>query len=126
MEDPDIEGEEYQHGTLFGLEIKEYLMEKFGHTCQYCGGKSGDPVLEWEHMRPKSRGGSDRVKNALLSCSSCNKDKGNRTPEEWLEQIKARLPREKGKRKELDEERVKLIQIPMLHTAGHFPVVFRQ
>lgn len=110
MEDPDIEGEEYQHGTLFGLEIKEYLMEKFGHTCQYCGGKSGDPVLEWEHMRPKSRGGSDRVKNALLSCSSCNKDKGNRTPEEWLEQIKARLPREKGKRKELDEERVKLIQ----------------
>ena len=110
MEDPDIEGEEYQHGTLFGLEIKEYLMEKFGHTCQYCGGKSGDPVLEWEHMRPKSRGGSDRVKNALLSCSSCNKDKGNRTPEEWLELIKARLPREKGKRKELDEERVKLIQ----------------
>lgn len=110
MEDPDIEGEEYQHGTLFGLEIKEYLMEKFGHTCQYCGGKSGDPVLEWEHLRPKSRGGSDRVKNALLSCSSCNKDKGNRTPEEWLEQIKARLPREKGKRKELDEERVKLIQ----------------
>lgn len=45
-----------------------------------------------------------------MSCSSCNKDKGNRTPEEWLEQIKARLPREKGKRKELDEERVKLIQ----------------
>lgn len=40
MEDPDIEGEEYQHGTLFGLEIKEYLMEKFGHTCQYCGGKA--------------------------------------------------------------------------------------
>lgn len=110
MEDPDIEGEKYQHGTLFGLEIKEYLMEKFGHTCQYCSGKSGDPVLEWEHMRPKSRGGSDRVKNALLSCSSCNKDKGNRTPEEWLELIKARLTREKGKRKELDEERVELIQ----------------
>lgn len=110
MEDPDIEGEEYQHGTLFGYEIREYLLEKFGHTCQYCGGESGDPVLEWEHIHPKSRGGSNRVKNAVLSCSSCNRDKDNRTLEEWMEQIRTRISREKGKRRGLDDRRIELIQ----------------
>lgn len=97
LENPNIKGEEYQHGTLFGYEIREYLLEKFGHTCQYCGGKSGDSVLEWEHIHPKSRGGSDRVKNAILSCSSCNRDKDNQTLEEWIGQIRSRVSREKRK-----------------------------
>ena len=110
LENPNIKGEEYQHGTLFGYEIREYLLEKFGHTCQYCGGESGDPVLEWEHIHPKSRGGSDRVKNAILSCSSCNRDKDNQTLKEWIGQIRSRVSREKGKRKELDSGRIERIQ----------------
>ena len=67
LDDPDIEAEQYQHGTLYGYEIKEYLLDKYQHTCQYCGGKSGDQVLEWEHMMPGSRHGSDSVKNATLA-----------------------------------------------------------
>lgn len=110
MEDPEIEGTNYQHGTLFGYEIKEYLLDVFGHECQYCGGKSGDPFLEWEHIHPRSRGGSDSIKNATLACSSCNRDKGNHTLPEWKKIISARLPKERGAKKELDEERLKLIQ----------------
>lgn len=87
MDNPEVEGAEYQHGTLFGTELREYLLEKCGHTCQYCGGKSGDTVLEWEHIRPKSRGGSDSVKNATLSCRRCNSEKGSMTPDEWSEKI---------------------------------------
>ena len=83
MDSPDIEGREYQQGTLFGYEIREYLLDKYAHTCQYCNGRSGDKILEWEHILPKSRGGSDKVKNATLSCTRCNRDKGSRTPEEW-------------------------------------------
>ena len=97
LDNPDIEGVEYQHGSLFGFEIKEYLLHKYGHVYQYCRGVSGDPILEWEHMLPKSRGGSDKLKNATLSCHTCNQDKSNQTPEEWLATIK-------GKHK-LDEAR---------------------
>ena len=75
MDDPDISGREYQQGTLFGYELREYLLEHFRHTCQYCGGASGDSVLEWEHKIPKSRGGTDSIKNATLSCFTCNRDK---------------------------------------------------
>lgn len=31
MDNPNISGVEYQHGTLFGYEVKEYLLEKYGH-----------------------------------------------------------------------------------------------
>lgn len=84
MDDPDIDGREYQHGTLTGYEIRTFLMEKYQHTCQYCGGMSGDPVLEWEHKIPRSRGGSDSVRNATLACHSCNQAKGVMKPDEWI------------------------------------------
>jgi 5-methylcytosine-specific restriction endonuclease McrA len=88
MDNPDIDGVEYQHGTLYGYEIREYLLDKYKHTCQYCNDESKDDVLEWEHKLPKSRGGSDSVKNATLACRKCNQDKGNMTPAEWLEVVK--------------------------------------
>lgn len=110
MENPEIEGVEYQQGTLYGYEVKEYLLEKYGHTCQYCGGKSNDPILEWEHMLPRSRGGSDRLKNAALACHNCNQDKGNHTLEEWQTILQDRIPKESGKQKELDQIRQKFVQ----------------
>jgi hypothetical protein len=82
---------EYQHGTLYGYEIREYLLDKYKHTCQYCN-ESKNVVLEWEHKIPKSRGGSDSVKNATLACHKCNQDKGSLTPAEWLEVVKKQRP----------------------------------
>ena len=90
LDNPNIEGVEYQRGELFGYELREYLLDKYGHVCQYCGGKSGDEILEWEHIVPKSRGGSNSVKNATLSCSKCNREKGNLKPDEWAIRIKAK------------------------------------
>lgn len=76
-------GVEYQRGTLFGYEVREYLLAKYGHDCQYCHGKSKDPVLELDHIVPGSRGGSDRVSNLTIACHTCNQDKDNRTAEEY-------------------------------------------
>lgn len=87
LQNPEIAGVEYQHGELFGYEIREYLLEKFGRTCAYCGGLSGDPVLEVEHVVPRSRGGTDRVSNLVIACDTCNDAKGNRTPGEWAEAL---------------------------------------
>lgn len=97
MDNPNISGEEYQHGTLFGYEIKEYLLDKYGHVCQYCGGASEDNILEWEHIIPKSKGGSNSVKNATLSCQKCNQAKGAMTPKEWLASIKGTTPLDKAR-----------------------------
>jgi 5-methylcytosine-specific restriction endonuclease McrA len=82
LENPEISGVEYQQGTLLGYQIREYLLEKWGRQCAYCG-KAGVP-LQIEHIRPKSRGGTDRVSNLTLACDPCNHDKANRLIEEFL------------------------------------------
>jgi len=33
---PEIDGTEYQQGTLYGYEVREYLLEKWGRRCAYC------------------------------------------------------------------------------------------
>ena len=37
LQNPEVSGAEYQQGTLFGFEVREYLFEKFGRKCVYCG-----------------------------------------------------------------------------------------
>ncbi|MFO7858445.1 MAG: RNA-guided endonuclease IscB, partial [Ectothiorhodospiraceae bacterium] len=85
MENPTISGVEYQQGTLAGTEVREYLLHRHNHTCAYCHGLTGDPVLEIEHVHPRSRGGSNRLKNLVIACTVCNQRKANRTAGEWAQ-----------------------------------------
>jgi 5-methylcytosine-specific restriction endonuclease McrA len=48
--------------------------------CAYCGTTSGP--IEVEHLVPLSRGGTDAHWNLTLACASCNRRKGDRTPDE--------------------------------------------
>ncbi|HBP78025.1 MAG TPA: HNH endonuclease, partial [Halomonas sp.] len=77
LENPEISGVEYQQGTLLGYEVREYLLEKWGRECAYCG--TADTPLEIEHVVPRSRGGSNRVSNLTLSCHPCNAEKDSQT-----------------------------------------------
>lgn len=75
MVNPEVSGIEYQQGTLQGYEVREYLLEKWGRACAYCGAQ--DVPLEIEHITAKSQGGSDRLGNLTLACRECNQAKGN-------------------------------------------------
>jgi 5-methylcytosine-specific restriction endonuclease McrA len=81
LQNPEIAGTAYQHGTLAGYELKEYVLLKWGHACAYC--KQAGIPLQVEHIVPKSRGGSDRVTNLTLACEQCNQQKGNLTAQEF-------------------------------------------
>ena len=54
------------------------VLERDGHTCQYCGGKAATI----DHVMPKSRGGTNSPGNLCAACTRCNSKKGDRTPEE--------------------------------------------
>ena len=82
LQNPEISGTEYQRGTLFGYEVREYLLEKWGRRCAYCG--TENVPLEIDHIVPRSRGGSDSVSNLTLACRNCNQKKGSRPVEEFL------------------------------------------
>ena len=82
LDNPEISGSEYQQGTLYQYEVREYLLEKFNRTCVYCGAK--DTPLEIEHIKPRSKGGSNRVSNLAIACVPCNQAKSNQDIREFL------------------------------------------
>ena len=82
MEQPEISGVEYQQGTLSGYEVREYLLEKWGRQCVYCGRKH--VPLEVEHIHPRSKSRDNRVSNLTLACHDCNQKKADRDIREFL------------------------------------------
>ena len=84
LENPEISGAAYQKGTLFGYEVREYLLEKWGRKCAYC--EATNIRLEIDHIVPKSSGGTDAVGNLAICCRSCNEKKGNRALQDFLKQ----------------------------------------
>ncbi len=62
--------------------MREYLLAKWIRACAYCGA-TGVP-LNIDHIRPRSRGGSNRVSNLCTACIPCNQAKCNRPVEEFL------------------------------------------
>ncbi len=91
LDKPDIHGLEYQHGTLAGYEIREYLLERWGRRCAYCDAEG--VLLQLDHIQPKARGGSDRVSNLTLACGRCNQAKGAREVREFLDRDPPRRER---------------------------------
>ncbi|MEV6863152.1 RNA-guided endonuclease IscB [Streptosporangium subroseum] len=84
-----LEGVDYQQGTLAGYETREYLLEKWGRICAYCGA-SGVP-LNIDHIHPRSRGGSDRISNLAVACIPCNQAKNATLIQEFLKSRPALL-----------------------------------
>jgi hypothetical protein len=97
MEKPEIEGADYQRGTLHGYELREYLLAKWNHACAYCS--ATDVPLNLDHIIPRARGGSNRVSNLVCSCVECNQEKGARSIEEFLAGRPAVLARIKAQAK---------------------------
>ena len=89
LQNPEISGIKYQQGTLFGYELREYLLEKWGRQCAYCDAQ--DVPLQIEHIRPKAQAGSNRASNLTLACACCNQKKAARNIEDFLAKDKKRL-----------------------------------
>ena len=81
LENPEIQGVEYQHGELAGWEVRAYLLLKYAYRCAYCS--KTDVPFEIDHIRPRSRSGSNRISNLALACHGCNTTKGNQTAHEF-------------------------------------------
>ena len=91
LQNPEISGVEYQQGTLAGYEVREYLLEKWGRKCCYCGAQN--VPLQIEHLSPKSQGGSNRISNLALACAACNQKKGAQDIRTFLQKQPERLAR---------------------------------
>jgi len=51
------------------------VFKKYNFTCQYCGRRTPEVILEIDHIIPKSKGGTDDIENLTASCFECNRGK---------------------------------------------------
>lgn len=55
------------------------VFKRDSFTCQYCGRKAPDVILECDHIVPVAEGGPTNMLNLITSCQECNRGKGKRT-----------------------------------------------
>jgi len=71
MMNPDIKGEQYQRGRLFGYQnIRTYVLHRDKYTCQLCGKKNTQ--FQLHHIMPRSQNGKDHPDNLITLCSDCH------------------------------------------------------
>lgn len=51
------------------------IFQRDRFTCQYCGRRAPNVVLELDHVRPVTKGGGSEDSNLITSCWECNRDK---------------------------------------------------
>jgi hypothetical protein len=72
LKNPDIEGEQYQQGEQLGFwNTREYVLFRDKHICQWCHGKSKDPILNVHHIESRKTGGN-RPDNLITLCETCH------------------------------------------------------
>lgn len=79
INNPEISGKEYQEGDQLGFwNVREYVLARDGHKCQYCKGKSKDSILNVHHIESRKTGGNS-PSNLITLCETCHKEyhKGN-------------------------------------------------
>lgn len=57
--------------------IRFEVFKRDAFTCQYCGKKAPDVVLEVDHIKPVSKGGKNELLNLVTACFECNRGKRN-------------------------------------------------
>ena len=72
LKHPEVEGKEYQQGPQLGFwNVREYVLFRDGHTCQWCKGKSKDPILNVHHIESRKVGGNS-PENLITLCEACH------------------------------------------------------
>ncbi|MBC8234958.1 HNH endonuclease [bacterium] len=70
--------------------VHEVTAERSEHKCAYCGGLSGDNILQIDHIFPQAKGGTSKVSNLTISCRECNEDnKSALTLDQWARVLRA-------------------------------------
>ncbi|AKB73386.1 hypothetical protein MSLAZ_0125 [Methanosarcina lacustris Z-7289] len=71
---PEVSGVGYQEGDLKGFyNVKAYVLDRDGYTCQHCRGKSKDFRLHCHHIVFRSQKGTDTPENLITLCETCHK-----------------------------------------------------
>jgi len=90
--------------------VRFEVFKRDSFTCQYCGQKAPDVVLEVDHITPVANGGQNEILNLITACKACNAGKSDRSLSETAAINKARAQAD-----QLQERRQQLELIAKWH-----------
>lgn len=61
----------------YRLRLRFQVFQRDSFTCQYCGRKAPEVILEIDHIHPRSKGGKSNPDNYITACRECNIGKGD-------------------------------------------------
>ena len=64
--------------TSIGKRKRFEVFHRDGFTCQYCGKRPPEVVLEVDHIHPVAKGGDNDEMNLVTACEACNAGKTDR------------------------------------------------
>jgi RRXRR protein/HNH endonuclease len=89
IRNPTIAGEAYQQGPQLAFwNVREYVLARDGHLCQWCKGTSKDRKLNVHHIESRKTGG-ESPDNLITLCETCH-DLIHRTHQEQKIERKSR------------------------------------
>jgi hypothetical protein len=65
------------------------ILGRDGARCVWCGRDVDTDLVgaTTEHVVPRVKGGPSWLENEVAACARCNRERGNRTPAEWLDRL---------------------------------------
>ena len=67
-------------------ELRKQINERDGYACVYC---EATTELVIDHVIPFHGGGATQISNLVTSCATCNSNKGDRNPVEFIADLLA-------------------------------------
>jgi len=67
--------------------MQKAIYDKYRHRCAICNKETGFDEGEIDHIKPKSKGGSDNPRNLQWLCNRCNNLKGDRLTNEEVREL---------------------------------------
>jgi CRISPR/Cas system Type II protein with McrA/HNH and RuvC-like nuclease domain len=99
MDRVDADGTRPGHGTtpepstnLARRDRLRLVLERDGTTCVWCRRAIDTDLVPatTEHVVPRIKGGPSWLENEVAACARCNRERGHRTPADWIEECERR------------------------------------
>lgn len=68
------------------------ILERDGATCVWCRRPIDTDLVPatTEHLVPRIKGGPSWFENEMAACARCNRERGHRTPADWIDELERR------------------------------------
>lgn len=74
----DLNSKTTKRSRYIPASVRVSVLTRDNYKCIFCGRSSQQVVLEVDHIKPFSKGGSNHINNLQTLCMDCNRGKGNR------------------------------------------------